>query len=294
VIELFDTHAHIQGPEFAPDREDVISRALAVGVETIVVPAVDLETAEAAIALAERREGVYATAGYHPHEASRLTAEALVATERLLDHVKVVAVGETGLDFYRMHSPREAQIGAFDAMLDLAGRRTMPVVVHCRDAWDVLRTILEPWAHLVRASFDGRPLGVLHYFPGSIEEARLYHELGFLISIHTSVTHPNAQNLRDVAAALPLEALVVETDSPYGAPQSQRARRNEPAYVIEAAKQIAAVRNTTLEAVAEATTANARRLFAHQLDGRRDAALATSADRPEGPSLRTRAAEAAP
>ena len=261
MIELVDSHAHLQEPEFEDDLAAVVERAFAAGVGEIVVPAVDLETARTAVALSERYDGLYATAGFHPHEASRLTPAALDQVEGLLTHPKVVAVGEVGLDFYRMHSPREAQVEAFAAMLALAERHAMPIVVHCRDAWEALSPLLEPWARRVAPTFESRPLGVLHYFSSTVDEARRYAELGFLISIHTSVTHPKASQLREVASMLPLDALVIETDSPYGAPQAHRGRRNEPAYVVEAAEQVAALRAVSLEAVAAATTANARRLF---------------------------------
>jgi TatD DNase family protein len=261
LIELADTHAHLQDEEFDPDRDAVIERARAAGVTTIVLPAVDLAAAEHAIDLAERYDGLYATAGYHPHEAQHWNDSALGRIEALLAHEKVVAVGEIGLDFYRMHSPREAQFEAFEAQLALAERYRLPVVIHCRDAWEEMAPILEPWARRVRPMSGDRPIGVLHYFSSTLEDASRYHDLGFTISIHTSVTHPKAQMLGEVAAALPLDAVVIETDSPYGAPQSVRGRRNEPSYVVEAAKQIAALHGVDTEAVASATTATARRLF---------------------------------
>jgi TatD DNase family protein len=266
LIPLVDTHAHLQEDEFGPDRDAVIERARAAGVGTIVVPAVDLATAESAIELTERHDGIYATAGYHPHEAQHLTASALDGIEALLAQPKVVAVGEIGLDFYRLHSPREVQIEAFEAQLALAERHAMPVVIHCRDAWEDMAPVLQPWARRVRAQFGERPVGVLHYFSSTLEEALTYHGLGFLISIHTSVTHPRSQALRNVSAGLLLDALVVETDSPYGAPQSQRGRRNEPAYVVEALKQLADGRDAGIEQIAAATTANARRLFGLGVD----------------------------
>ena len=262
MIEFFDTHAHIQEPEFADDLDDVIAAAREAGVATIVMPAEDVESAEHAIAIAERYEGLYATAGYHPHEASSLTADALARIESLLSHPKVVAVGEIGLDFYRLHSTREEQYAAFEQMLDLAERHRKPVVIHCRDAWAELRPVLEPWAQRVRSSFDG-PFGVLHYFSSSLDDALFYIDLGFMVSIHTSITHPRAQTLRDLVAELPMDALVIETDSPYGAPQVRRGKRNEPSLVVEAAKQIADAQGEgiSLADVALATTANARRLF---------------------------------
>ena len=256
-----DTHAHLQEPQFADDADAVIQRALAAGVAGIVVPAVDLASARKGLELALRHEAVYATAGYHPHEASELDAESLNEIEALLDEPRVVAVGEIGLDFYRMLSTREAQVAAFDAMLSLAERRAMPVVVHCRDAWEAMAGQLVPWARRVAPQFEDRPLGVLHYFSGTLEEAQRYIELGFVVSVHTSVTHPKQQPLRDAVSKLPLESLVIETDSPYGAPQSQRGKRNEPAFVVEAAKQIAVLHNVSLDYIGDVTSANARRLF---------------------------------
>lgn len=282
MTELVDTHAHLQEPEFESDRDAVIGRARGAGVQTIIVPAVDLKTARAGIELTERHAGVFATAGCHPHEASGLTSGDAREIERLLAHPKVVAVGEIGLDFYRMHSPGDVQVKVFEAMLALAERSGMPVVIHCRDAWDALAPLLEPWARRVMGAYAGRPSGVLHYFSSDLQAARRYVDLGFLISVHTSVTHAKAQQLREVAAELPLDSLVIETDSPYGAPQAHRGRRNEPAYVLEAAKAVVEAKAIALEEVAAATTANARRLFridAHGrgLDSRRDLALASPA-----------------
>ena len=261
MTEYVDTHAHLQEPEFADDVDAVIDRARVAGVTTIIVPAVDLASVHAGLDLARRFEGVYTTAGYHPHEASRLTADAMLELVSLLQEPEVVAVGEIGLDRYRPHSPFEAQVDTFEKMLGLAEEHTMPVVVHCRDAWEDTARLLVPWARRVAAAFGRRPLGVMHYFTGTLEEARRYIDLGFMISVHTSVTHPKASMLREVVAQLPIEALVIETDSPYGAPQSVRGRRNEPAYAVEAAKQIAALRGVVLKDVAEATASNARRLF---------------------------------
>jgi TatD DNase family protein len=259
--EFVDTHAHLQGPEFSDDASAVIQRAREAGVTAIVVPAVDLASAQAGLALAARHDGVYSTAGYHPHEASRLDTAEIDAIKALVTEPEVVAIGEIGLDFFRMHSSEREQRVALDSMLDVAQRVSLPVVIHCRDAWEAMAEHVVPWARRVASAFGGRPLGVMHYFTGTLEEARRYVDLGFLISVHTSVTHPKASSLRDVVAQLPLETLVIETDSPYGAPQSVRGKRNEPAYVVEAAKQIAELHGVVLEDVAKLTTANARRLF---------------------------------
>ncbi|HLF79308.1 MAG TPA: TatD family hydrolase [Dehalococcoidia bacterium] len=298
MIELFDSHAHLQEPEYEDDLDVVVAEARAAGVNEIVLPGEDVTTSQRAAVVAERFAGVYAAAGFHPHEAAKLTQEGLSRIEALLSQPKVVAVGEIGLDFFRLHSTQAEQLNAFMVQLDLAQRHTMPVIVHCRDAWEALEETLAPWAQQAAPSYRGPHLGVLHYFSSDVATARRYFELGFLISIHTSVTHPKAGQLREVAAALPLEALVIETDSPYGAPQLYRGKRNEPAFVVEAAKKVAEVRSESIDVVANATTANARRLFG--LDRRKDAALAPSAsaaerhsDGPEGASLRTSGSGAA-
>lgn len=260
-IAYFDTHAHVQEPEFDEDADAAIERAKAAGVLEMVVPAVDLESAKRSLALAERHDGIYATAGFHPHDANRLTDEALAEVDAMLALPNVVAVGEIGLDYFRLHSTREEQLAAIEKQLALAGKHAMPVIVHCRDAWDDCEAVLAPWARRVATRFDGRPVGVLHYFAGSLEQARFYVDLGFVISIHTSVTHPKQTQMREVACGVPLQSLVIETDSPYGAPQAFRGKRNEPAYVVESAKRIALERGISETLVAEATTANARRLF---------------------------------
>jgi len=258
---LIDTHAHLQEPDFRDDVDAVIARAAGAGVGAIVVPGVDAETSEAAAWLADRHACVYFAAGYHPHEAARLDAAGLARVRALLAHPKAVAVGEVGLDFYRMHSPRDAQERAFEAMLDLAREARLPVIVHTRDAAAEVERALTSWALRARSAFGARPLGVLHYFSGDVAQARRYAAMGFLVSVHTSVTHPRATLLREVVKELPLEALVLETDSPYGAPQPLRGKRNEPAFVVEAARKVAQVKGLTPEEVADATSANAKRLF---------------------------------
>src|SRR6266540_3621063 len=159
MIELFDTHAHLQEPEFSEDLDAVFERAAAAGVREVLLPAVDLETGRSALEIAVSREGVYVALGYHPHEAALLTAGDFERLEALLDRPKVVAVGEIGLDFYRMHSPADVQVRVCEQMLDLAANHGLPVVVHCRDAAETLGPILERWAQGEATKIE-RPLGV--------------------------------------------------------------------------------------------------------------------------------------
>jgi TatD DNase family protein len=259
---LIDTHTHLQFGEFDKDRAAVLGRAWEAGLEAIVVLGVDAASSEAAIALAEANHRLYATVGWHPNVAAALDEEGRHRLRDLTQHPRVVAVGEIGLDFYRNLSPREDQVRVLEEQLALAAERRLPVAVHCRDAHDQMYPLVERWAKKARPLFgEGQPLGVMHYFSGDLELARRYVEMGFLISVHTCVTYPTSDRLREVVAGLDMDCLVLETDSPYGAPQSQRGRRNEPAYVAEAAIRVAELRGLTAETVALRSGENAVRLF---------------------------------
>jgi TatD DNase family protein len=266
-----DTHAHIHDADFA-DADAAIERATDAGVTTIVTLGVTLADSEQAIALAARHAGVLAAAGVHPHDAHDATDADLEALAEMAAHPRVVMVGEIGLDYYRDLSPRDVQRRVLLRQLETAARVGKPVAVHARDAHDDMLPLLEAWSRGMGGRLPARqpgtavphqlqPLGVMHYFSGDVELAHRYIELGFLISIHTSVTHPKADVLQTVAREAALDALVIETDSPYGAPQRYRGKRNEPAYVVEAAAKIAELRGISIEEVAGATTANALRLF---------------------------------
>jgi TatD DNase family protein len=172
------------------------------------------------------------------------------------------AVGEIGLDFYRNLSLQERQVDIFKRQLEIASTLGKPVAIHCRDAQPVLFPIVSDWAtRHGRSRPDGRPLGVMHYFSGTLDEAQAYVELGFLISIHCSVTYPRSEQLRQVARSIPLSALVVETDSPYGTPQAFRGKRNEPAFVVKVIEMLSELRSEPAERIASTTTENALRLF---------------------------------
>jgi TatD DNase family protein len=260
VTAFIDTHAHIHS-DFA-DADAAIARAVQAGVTTILTLGVTLADSRLALALAREHDAVLAAAGVHPHEAQDASEADLKALEELVGDREVRMVGEIGLDYYRNLSPREDQGRVLVRQLEMAAHAGKPVAVHARDAHDEMEPILTSWSRRVGGSLaGGRPLGVMHYFSGDADLAALYIDLGFLISIHTSVTHPKAAVLQQVARAMPLAALVIETDSPYGAPQRYRGKRNEPAYVVEAAAKIAALRGLSVEAVAGATTENALRLL---------------------------------
>jgi TatD DNase family protein len=253
---LIDSHAHIQSKEYLGETAAVIQRAAEAGVEQIVVVggAGDMSSNTAAVALTESWTNLYATVGMHPHDAKDVGEEELQALKKLTAHPKVVAVGETGLDYYYNHSPREVQRRVFAQFICLAGETGLPLVVHERDG-------AKEAAELLRKDGKGNVLGVIHCFTGDYDAARTYLDLGFYLSFTGIITFKNAEPLRDVVRRLPLEKMFVETDSPYLTPVPHRGKRNEPAYVRFVARAIASVKNVTVEEVARVTTNNVRTLF---------------------------------
>jgi len=265
-MRLVDTHSHIHDAEFDGDpaaADEAVARARDAGVELILTLGMDLPNSLAAVACAERHPGaVVAATGVHPHAAKDATPADLDALEALARRPDVALVGEIGVDYYRNFSPREAQLEVMERQLETARRAGKPVAVHAREAHHDVMPMLASWsARMGSALPDGRALGVMHYFSADAEHARRYVDLGFVISVHTSVTHPKAGPLREVVRALPLACLVLETDSPFGAPQRYRGKRNEPAYVAEAAACVAEVKGIDPEVVAETTTRTAERLL---------------------------------
>lgn len=257
---LIDSHCHLQFPQFQHDRLQVVERAWQADLSAIVVVGTGAEDSRQAVALAESDERLFACVGCHPHGAASLDEAGRRALRRLAASPKAVAIGEIGLDFYRNLSPPDVQRAVFQEMLDLAGELSLPVVIHARQADEETFAILSRWAENVR-HLPGVPLGVLHCFSGDLTLALRYHELGFLISLAGTVTYPNAGRLATVAAGLPLDAILVETDAPYLAPQAHRGRRNEPAYLKKTVARIAELRGQTPRQVAERTAANAAALF---------------------------------
>jgi TatD DNase family protein len=253
---LIDSHAHIQGKEYAGEVEAVIARAREAGVEKIIAVggAGDMSSNTEAIALANTFPDIYATVGMHPHDAKDVGADELKKLKELAADPKVVAVGETGLDYYYDHSPREVQRRVFAEFIHLARETGLPIVVHERDA-------ANDAAQLLRGEGEGRLRGVIHCFTGNYEAARAYLDIGFYISFTGIITFKNADALRDVVRNVPLERMLVETDSPYLTPVPHRGKRNEPAYVRYVAETIAGVKGLSLEEVARGTTRNVRELF---------------------------------
>jgi len=252
--DLFDTHAHLHFPEFAGDLGAVLARARAAGVRRMVTIGTDVATSRAAVALAAREPDVWAAVGIHPHEAISADDTALVEIERLASDARVVAIGETGLDFFRDLAPREAQARAFRAQLALARRTGKPVLVHCRDAHEETLSLLAAEGARERG-------GIMHCFSGDLGIARRCLDLGLLISLAGPVTYPKPGALPEVARMIPSDRLVVETDCPYLPPQPYRGKRNEPAYVAITAARVAELRGEPLPDLAARMSENARALF---------------------------------
>ena len=250
---LIDSHAHIQLDRFDPDREAVLERAQAAGVHTILVIGFDLETSRGAITLAEEYDQIYATVGMHPHDAKDLEDETVRIFRDLAAHPKVVALGEMGLDYYRNLSPHPIQKAAFERQLDLAEELDLPIVIHNRDAYHDILPILQ--------TRRGKVRGVMHCFSGDVEIMYKSLALGFYIGIGGPVTYRKSEALQEVARKVPTNALLVETDCPWLAPQFRRGKRNEPAYVRATAEKVAELRGISLEEIGEITTRNFESLF---------------------------------
>lgn len=255
-IELTDSHAHVDGPEFDADRDDVLARARAAGVRRIVVIGAvgEPSSAERAVALAERDPDIFATVATHPHDVDRMTDDWWATHERLAPHPKVVAIGETGLDFYYEHSDRARQAAAFRRFIALARTVDKPIVCHIRDAHAAAQEILTETG----AAELG---GVIHCFTGTPDDAAAYAALGFYVSFSGIVTYKNAQPIRDAVRRVPLDRILIETDCPYLAPVPMRGRRNEPAFVTHTAAVVAQAAEISVAELAAATVANTARVF---------------------------------
>ncbi len=253
---LIDTHCHIQTEEFDEDRDAVLERAAEAGVGTLIVVggAGDLSTNEKAVRLADEHAGVYATVGMHPHDAKDVGAADMARLRDLARHPKVVAIGETGLDFHYDHSPRQVQRDMFERFAALAVETGLPIVVHNRESDREV-------AETIRSRGGGALHGVIHCFSSDAAAARTFLDLGFYLSFSGIVTFKNAEGLRDVARQVPADRLLIETDAPFLAPVPKRGRRNEPAYVRFVAETLAQVRDVGVDEIAGVVSRNARRLF---------------------------------
>ena len=256
-MSLIDSHCHLDSAEFDADRDAVIERALAAGVEHMMAIGTgngppDLEVA---LRLAEKHTAFFATVGVHPHDAAKASAEDFKRLADLLAHPKVLAVGEIGLDYHYDFSPREVQKSAFIDQMTIAAQSKKPIVIHTREAWDdTLALIEQHWApHGIG--------GIMHCFSGGPEEARRAIDLGFYLSFGGIVTFPKALNVHESAKSAPRDRILIETDAPYLAPVPKRGKRNEPALMVHTARKLAELRGESYEDICAATTENFRRLL---------------------------------
>ena len=266
---LIDSHAHLDSPRYASDREAVLSRAWEAGVGAVLSIGIGECPAEMhqALDLCRQFNGrpnlprLYASAGIYPHSTIAADDKALAKLAALLAEPEVIACGEIGLDYYHEGAPREVQRRGLIHQLEIAASRQRPILIHCRgsnessDAWDDLFLVLEE--HWQRTGLGG----IMHCFGAGWEQARRSLDLGFLVSFAGNLTYPKAQPLRDVAARMPLDGVLVETDAPWLAPAPQRGQRNEPAFVVQTARTLAGLLNVSEAEIAAATSKNFNRLF---------------------------------
>jgi TatD DNase family protein len=254
---MIDSHCHLDSAEFNADREAVIERAIAAGVEHMLAIGTgdgppDLE---AGLRLAEKQPAFFATVGVHPHDAAKATADDFKRLADLLAHPKVLAVGEIGLDYHYDFSPREVQQSAFIQQMEIAASAGKPIVIHTREAWDdTLALIEQHWApHGIG--------GIMHCFSGGPREARRALDLGFYLSFGGIATFPKALAVQEAAKSAPRDRILIETDAPYLAPVPKRGKRNEPALIVHTARKLAELRGESYEELCDATTENFRRLL---------------------------------
>ena len=266
---FIDSHAHLEGSRYDSDRDEVLARAKQNGIEAYLAigNGEGPETADCGIRLAEKYDRkpeyprIWASVGVHPHEASLANDAADTQMLQWARHPKVIAWGEIGLDYFYDHSPREIQKTVFVKQMELAQASKLPIIIHCRpsdnseNAWDdCLRLIAQHW------SSNGLG-GILHCFTGSVEHAQRALNMGFMISFAGNITFPKAQPIRDAAQIVPLDRMLIETDSPYLAPIPHRGQRNEPSFVKEVARQIGDLRGISAEAIGAQTTQNFYKFF---------------------------------
>lgn len=258
-----DSHAHLEGPRFDDDRPAMLERAQAAGLTRILAigSGTGPGTYDCAVKIAEQNTWVFATVGLHPHEAQLASETDYLEMAEVARHRKVIAWGEIGLDYYYDHSPRDVQRGVFIRQMELAAASKLPIIIHCRPS-DNSENAWDETLELLRLHWAPKGVGgILHCFTGQLHHAEKAVDMGFLVSFSGNITFPKAENIREAARALPLDKILIETDSPFLAPIPHRGKRNEPAFVVKVAEKIAELRGLSALEVAQATSENFFRLF---------------------------------
>ena len=251
-LMFFDSHAHLFSTSITPDVDGMLARAQAAGLKNIINICIDIENLEKGLEIVKRYPWVYNAAAVHPHDAEKDGEQLFPLIEKHARQGDLIAIGETGLDYYYQHSSKEIQCDFLRRHLRLAAECKLPVIIHCREAFADFFSIVD-------ADYSGP--GVLHCFTGTIDEAKQVLDRGWYLSLSGIVTFKKSVELRDVARMVPLDKLLIETDAPFLAPQSKRGKPNEPAYLVETAAVIAAIKGISVAELAQATAENTRRLF---------------------------------
>jgi TatD DNase family protein len=255
-MNLIDTHAHLTFEQLADNVDEVLLRSKEAGVTSWITVGTDPEQNQKVIELAEKYDNLYAAVGIHPHEAKDVTTDTMIHLIKLAEYPKVVAIGETGLDYHYDHSPREEQKSVFINHLQIAGELKLPVIIHSREAFDETIEIVDEFAGQIEKI-------VFHCFTGTADQAQTIIDKGFYISFTGAVTFKNAKNVRQAAEAVPIEKMMIETDCPYMSPEPMRKQRiNEPALLVYTAEFLAELKGLLPEEFADITTATAQRFFA--------------------------------
>lgn len=252
-MKIVDSHCHIDDERFDSDREELISLFEENEIDFLIDPASDVNSGRKILELVKKYDKVYGAVGIHPHEVEGITQKQLDEIYEMSFAKKIVAIGEIGLDYYYDNSPKDKQKEIFRKQMEIAKKRKLPVIIHTRDAMGDTYDIL--------SEFRGEVIGVMHCYTGSLEMAKRFMELGYYISISGAVTFKNAVNVREMAKEIPLDNLLVETDSPYLTPEPHRGKRNEPKFVRLVAEKIAELKNMEVNDLIYNTNSNARNLF---------------------------------
>ena len=259
---LVDTHCHLNMMQSESNLEEIIYKVINNHIHRILVPGIDLDSSLQAIEISERFEIVYAAIGFHPNDAIKWNEKSFSILQDLAQHPKVKAIGEIGLDFYRDHSPKSIQLHVFKEQLELSKKTGLPVVIHSRNAIDEIFEILIKWQQTISLSEPDQYLGIMHAFEGNLEQANLISNHRFLLGIGGPITFKNSHDKHEIVTKLPLDSILLETDSPFLSPLPHRGKTNEPANIKFIAEKIANLTEKPLKWVSEVTTKNANKLFA--------------------------------
>jgi len=260
-MQLIDTHCHLDLNHFDQDRDGVIARAIEAGVEYVINPGINIPSSRTVLELSGKYPQILPAVGIHPNDVTQSYDTQISELRSILRNERIVAIGEIGLDDYHKIVPMDLQIRVFKMQLALAAEWNLPVIIHSRDTLEVITPLLSKWVETLKGSGQKSPYGVMHSFEGDFKQAEYYYQMGFMISIAGPVTYKNATTKHELVKNIPMDGLLLETDSPYLTPVPFRGLRNEPAYLPQIAQRTAIIRVCDEADIAIATTRNASTLF---------------------------------